>query len=249
MKKSTQAFGLSGSVVNHSVALVTAELKVEGAPMKKTAILFDVDGTLVDSNDAHAKAFVTAFKEVGCEVPYERVRRLIGKGGDKLIQEASGLDPESEKGQAASKLKKEIFRSEYLPQLKPFPGAKTLVEQAKSSGLRLIAASSASKEDLQSLLGIVGAADCFFDATSKDDVESSKPDPDIVLSALEQAQCTPDEAIMIGDTPYDIQAAERAGVDCVAVLTGGWRPDELKGARMIFRDPSEISEHLAELLN
>ncbi|HUR34611.1 MAG TPA: HAD family hydrolase [Vicinamibacterales bacterium] len=211
-----------------------------------TAVLFDVDGTLVDSNDAHARAWVEAFADSGIIVDFTRVRRCIGMGGDKLMPEVSGVNEESEKGTAIAKRRAEIFADRFLPALRPFPDAGRLVADLKDQGYTVVAASSAKRDELQPLLEIAGA-DALMDAsTSSDDAESSKPDPDIIHAALKRAGATAAEAVMIGDTPYDVEAARRAGLAVIAFRCGGWRDEDLTGAVAIYDGPWDLLRRLAE---
>src|SRR6185295_17126393 len=154
-------------------------------------VLLDIDGTLVDSNDAHAHAWVEALAEHGIEVPFARVRRLIGMGGDKLLPEVAKIDAESPQGRAILQRRGEIFQEKYMPSLKPFTGARALVERMDSEALTLVVASSAKADELKLLLARAGVADLIDGETSSDDAESSKPDPDIIEAALERGQLTP----------------------------------------------------------
>jgi HAD superfamily hydrolase (TIGR01509 family) len=204
------------------------------------AVLFDIDGTLVDSNDAHAQAWVDAFAEAGVTVDPVKVRRCIGMGGDKLMPAVSGIQEDSAQGKGISQRRGEIFRTKYLPSLRPFPRAADLVAAVKARGLTAVAASSASRKDLQALLQVAGAEGLLDEATSSDDAEQSKPDPDIVHAALDKAGSRPEETVMIGDTPYDVEAARRAGVDIIALRCGGWRDDDLRGAVAIYDGPWDL---------
>jgi HAD superfamily hydrolase (TIGR01509 family) len=215
-----------------------------GHPLK--AVLFDVDGTLVDSNDAHAHAWVKAFTEAGITVDFAHVRRCIGMGGDKLMPEVSGLAEDSPSGAKIAKRRGEIFTSEFLPKIQPFADAGRLVAAAKRLGLAVVAASSAKKEELDALLEIAGADRLMDAATSSDDAEESKPDPDIIQAALKRARAKPPEAIMIGDTPYDVEAARRAGVGIIAFRSGGWNDADLAGAIAIYDGPSDLVQQLDE---
>jgi HAD superfamily hydrolase (TIGR01509 family) len=208
------------------------------------AVLFDVDGTLVDSNDAHAEAWVKAFTEHGITVDSALVRRCIGMGGDKLMPAVSGMEEDSPLGETISKRRGEIFRQEFLPHLKAFEGARDLVAALKDRGYTAVAASSASKEDLKALLAVAGADGLMDDKTSSDDADDSKPDPDIIEAALKLAKASPAEAIMIGDTPYDVDAARRAGVETIAFRCGGWQDRDLEGAIAIFDGPSDLLEQI-----
>jgi HAD superfamily hydrolase (TIGR01509 family) len=204
------------------------------------AVLLDIDGTLIDSNDAHALAWVDALAEAGHGVTFDRVRRLIGKGGDKVLRELTSIDKESPRGKEIEERRSEIFRKQYLPRLRPFPGAKALLERMHARGLRLIAATSAREDEMEALLEKTGAPDLFFRATSSSEVERSKPDPDIVHAALRKAGCRPAAAIMLGDTPYDVDAARKAGVRVVALRSGGWSDEELRGAVAIYDGPQSL---------
>ena len=199
-----------------------------------TAVLFDVDGTLVDSNDAHAAAWVRAFEESGVIVDPAHVRRCIGMGGDKLMPEVSGIEHESRRGSAIARRRGEIFTAMLLPALEPFRDADKLVTAIKARGLTAVAASSAERSELKALLELAGADGLMDDATSSDEASESKPAPDIIEAALQKAGALPTEAIMIGDTPYDIDAARRAGVRTIAFRSGGWGDADLRGAVAIY---------------
>lgn len=207
-------------------------------------VIFDVDGTLVDSNEAHARAWVEAFGHSGHAVAYARIRSLIGMGGDKLIPAASGLSAESPEGKAIADRRAAIFRASHLPSIRTFPGSHDLVQALKDRGFRLAVASSAQSDELEPLLAIAGAQDLIEWKTSGDDVESSKPDPDIVAVALGRLRCRSEEAAMVGDTPYDVHAAKRAGVACVAFRCGGWNDEALAGAVAVYDGPWSLLEQL-----
>jgi HAD superfamily hydrolase (TIGR01509 family) len=208
--------------------------------MRVRAVLLDIDGTLVDSNDAHARAWVDAFAESGRTVPFERVRRLIGKGGDKLMPEVTGVDSESDEGKRIDARRSAIFKERYLPKLEPFPRAKELLERMRAGGLTLVVATSAKKDEMEPLLEICGATKLVAGRTSSDDAENSKPDGDIVAAALARAKVATAEALMLGDTPYDIEAATRVGVGTVAFRSGGWEDVALEGAVAIYADASDL---------
>jgi HAD superfamily hydrolase (TIGR01509 family) len=208
--------------------------------MAPRGVLLDVDGTLVDSNDSHALAWVRALREAGTEVPFSRIRYLIGMGGDKLLPRAAGISPESAEGQRISKRRSEIFKNDYLPALKAFPGATALLKHMRDNGFRMVAASSAEKEELMALLRICRADGLIEARISSDDADESKPSPDIVHAALANIRLAPDEAIMLGDTPYDIEAATAARVKTIAFRCGGWEDKDLAGAAAIYNDPCDL---------
>lgn len=212
--------------------------------MQRFAIL-DVDGTLIDSNDAHALSWVDVGAETDHPIEFDRVRWMIGMGGDKVLPQLTGLHENSEAGKRILDRRGEIFRDKYLPQLQPFPMTRELLERMRADGYELIVASSASEEDLHALLDQAGIRDLISERTSSDDAENSKPEPDIVVAALHRAAATPDQAIMLGDTPYDIEAARSAGVEVVALLCGGWSPRDLAGAAALYDAPADLLEHFS----
>jgi HAD superfamily hydrolase (TIGR01509 family) len=206
------------------------------------AVLLDIDGTLVDSNDAHAQSWVDALTQFGHPVSFERVRWLIGMGGDKLLSEL-GIDKESPLGQRIDARKSELFARDHLPHLAAFPRARELLLRLIDAGLELVVATSAKKDEVDALLERCGARDLVPTRASSDDAESSKPAPDIVHAALARAQVPPGAALMLGDTPYDVQAARRAGVHCIAVRSGGWGDGELDGALAVYDDVADLLAH------
>lgn len=208
------------------------------------AVLFDIDGTLLESNDAHAHSWVEALRGHGRDVPFDRVRSKIGMGGDKLLAELH-IDDEGVLGKAIQRSRANIMKSSYLPDLGPFHGSRMLVDMLRSRGLACVAVSSATEADVSDLLRAAGVADLMHDVVCADDVEASKPDPDIVQAALDRLEILSDEAVMLGDTPYDIEAARRARVVAIALRCGGfWTDDDLAGAIAIFDDPADLAAHL-----
>jgi phosphoglycolate phosphatase-like HAD superfamily hydrolase len=204
-------------------------------------VLLDIDGTLLDSNDGHAAAWADVFAENGMDIPFERVRPLIGMGGDRLLPMLAGIEEESREGKRLTDQKKAIFAEQYLPHLQPTRGARLLVEQMVAERLKLLVATSAGDDELHALLDRAGVSDLIQGATSSGDVESSKPDPDVIGAALRKGPLSPDDVIMIGDTPYDIAAAAKVGVPTVALRCGGWWDDlALGGAIAIYDDPADL---------
>jgi HAD superfamily hydrolase (TIGR01509 family) len=203
-------------------------------------VLLDVDGTLVDSNDAHAQAWFDVLDHNGYRTDLSRVRALIGKGGDKLIPEVTGLEAGSHEAKRLSSERGALFQRVYLPQLRAFPKAEALLRRFSSAELRLIVASSAKEDELRPLLELCGALPYVQHQTSSDDAAHSKPDPDIVQVALRKAKCSPGEAVMLGDTPYDVEAALRAGVRAVAVRSGGHPDALLARAVAIYDDAADL---------
>ena len=213
------------------------------------AVILDMDGTLVDSNWAHARAWVDALREHGYNPPYEQVLPLIGMGGDQLLPiVADGLQKASPLGSAIAARKKAVFHETYFPQVKPFPQVRALVERMRADGLSVVVGTSSGAKDAERLLEMVGIADLIDSATSADDAKRSKPAPDIVLAALAKTGKPAERVLMIGDTPYDIQAAEPTGVGVIAVRCGGWQDDQLQGALEIYDSPQDLLAHYDESL-
>jgi HAD superfamily hydrolase (TIGR01509 family) len=214
--------------------------------MKCSAVILDVDGTLVDSNDAHARAWMDAFGEFGVAAAFDQVRRSIGMGGDKLMPLVSGIEEDSDLGEKIANRRAEVFKSRYLPEIQPLPGTRELVERLLADGFELAVASSAKKDELTPLLARAGVEHLIAKRTSSDDAENSKPDPDIVVAALKRVKVSASEVIMIGDTPYDVIAAKRAGIEIIGVESGGWTTEALAGALAVYRDPADILARYGE---
>jgi len=207
-------------------------------------ILLDVDGTLVLSNDAQAQAWVEAFKAHDRDVPFDKVRPLIGMGGDKVVPElAPGLSGEDGEGKKIADTRKELMMTQFGPTLRPAPGSRAFVERAQQEGLTLVVASSATTEELETLLTVARVDDLLHARTTMDDAGQSKPAPDIVAVALEKSGVPAGEAVMIGDSPYDIASAAQVGVGTIALRCGGFSDDDLKGAWAIYDDPADLLAH------
>lgn len=208
--------------------------------------LLDIDGTLIDSNDQHAQAWVDVGREFGIDIDYDHVRRLIGMGGDKVLPEVAGIEEDSPQGEKIKERRGEIFRETYLPNLEPFPQARELLQRLRDDGWKLVVATSASKDDMDGLLKQAGIKDLIEEKASSSDAEESKPDPDIVQAALKTADARPEQALMLGDTPYDVTASGRAGVRCVALRCGGWGDADLGDAVAVYDDPADLLSRYAE---
>lgn len=217
--------------------------------MDLKGVLLDIDGTLLFSNEAHAQAFAEAATELGMASDLPRIRQLIGKGGDKLIPEAFGFDAESPQGKQLGERKKKIFKERYLPTLQPTPGARALVSRFLQEKLKVVAATSAPEAEARQLLERAGVADLVGNVTSADDAESSKPDPDILQAALRKIGEKMNTVVLLGDTPYDVEAARRAGIRMLAVRCGGWSDSDLHGASAIVDDPADLLSHFQEILH
>ena len=211
---------------------------MSGLPFK--TLLFDLDGTLIDSNGAHAEAWTNALRQHGVHAGLDQIRRMIGMGGDKILLAVAGVSESSDDGQAIARRKKEIFNT-LLPGLQPTRGARLLLEYLRDLHVDRVIATSADDREMSALLERAGVEDLFAKRTSKDDAEASKPDPDIVHAALAKSRARPAETMLVGDTPYDIEAAQRAGIDAIALRCGGyWTDSSLRGAAAIFDDPQAL---------
>ena len=204
------------------------------------AVFFDIDGTLIDSNDAHTRAWIQTLQGHDRSVSYEQMRCLIGKGSDKVFAELLGIESDSALAKQITEDRTQLLLSSFIPNLNPTPGARLLVQRMRSEGLRLVIASS-SGEELPALLAQADLRDLLDTAVSSDEAKASKPDGDIIEVALQKAGVQPSEAVMVGDTPYDIAAAKAAGVKCIALRCGGyWEDAALSEAAAIFDDPAAL---------
>lgn len=207
------------------------------------AVIFDVDGTLIDSVPQHARAWQDAFRDFGHDISFEDLRRQIGKGGDLLIPVFLSEAEIAEKGEALEKHRSRILKERYLPTIRGLPQVRALVERLLADGRQLALASSAKGDELQTYKKIAGIEDLIGTETSSDDAEESKPNPDIFEAALDRLDgIAADDAIVIGDTPYDAEAASKAGIRTIGLLSGGWTAEDLTGAGCIatYRDPAEL---------
>lgn len=208
--------------------------------MTLKAVLCDIDGTLIDSNAAHAESWQRTFEHFGIPATFEQVLKQIGKGGDHLLPV---FVPKHELEKIEDKLKehrKKLFHRDYLQTIRPFPKVRALLQRMREQGLRVCVASSSDKEDLAKFKEIANITDLVEQETSADDARHSKPDPDIFQAAMGRLGLRPQEVIALGDTPYDIEAARRAGVDTIAVLSGGWSAEDLSGAVAIYNDAAHL---------
>ena len=211
--------------------------------LRVETVLFDIDGTLIDSNDAHAQSWTQALGEHGIAVAVEYIRRFVGMGGDKLLPLVARVSEESEVGRAIAKRKKAIF-GKVLPDLQPTPGARQLVAYLREQRVDVVIATSADAREASQLLERAGVDDLIAQRASKDDAERSKPDPDIVRAALARSHARLGTSVMVGDTPYDIEAARRSGIRAFALRCGGyWTDAALRGADGIFDNPAALLAH------
>jgi HAD superfamily hydrolase (TIGR01549 family) len=207
--------------------------------------ILDVDGTLVDTNYHHALAWYRSFRARGIVLPLWRLHRHVGMGGDKYVAALAGDEVEERLGDELRADWQRLF-DELLPEVSPVEGARALIADLKERGHEVVLASSAVAEHLDAFLTLLEAREITDSWTSKDDVERSKPDPDLVQAAL--AKATSDDAVMVGDTPWDVEAARRAGVETICVVTGGFSEQELRdaGAAAVFESVEALRRSLDE---
>ena len=209
--------------------------------MPKAAI-FDVDGTLLDSVDLHALAWHEAMVRFGHNVSLEQARSQIGKGGDKLIPVFLSEDAQRDHGKELDAWRSEHFKAKYLSLIKPFSAVPDLLQRSRDAGLQIAIASSAKKDELEKYLEIAGVRKLIDEIVSSEDVDESKPAPDIFEAVLKKLAIHGDDAVAIGDTPYDAEAAGKAGVRTIGVLCGGFKESELRkaGCAEIYPGPAAL---------
>ena len=212
--------------------------------MAKAAIL-DVDGTLVDTNYQHALAWYRAFRQNDFVIPIWKIHRAIGMGGDQLVAHLIGEEAAEEHEDALRAAEKPIYLT-MIEECEPLEGARDLIADLKQRGKTVVLASSAKGSEIEHYLDLLDARDLADDWTMSDDVEQTKPAPDLVQAALEKAGT--EDAVMVGDTTWDIEAAKRAGIETIAVMTGGFSEDELKdaGAAQVFESIEELRRRIGD---
>jgi HAD superfamily hydrolase (TIGR01509 family) len=215
------------------------------------AVIFDIDGTLVDSVDLHARAWQEAFAKFGHNVGFLEVRQQIGKGGDQLLPVFLTEQEQAQSGKELENYRGKLFKEKYLPLVKPFPRVRELFLRLKQDGKQLMLASSAKSDEIETYKRIAHIEDLVQKETSSDDVERSKPHPDIFEAALERLHhVTPQEAVAIGDSPYDAIAAGKLDIASIGVLSGGFPEEELReaGCAVIYKDCADLLEHYEDSL-
>lgn len=206
------------------------------------AVLCDLDGTLLDSNHFHAEAWQRTFENFGFAVSFDDMLKQIGKGGDQVISTVLPAERVAELEEDLKNFRKDLFHREYMDRIVPFSDAKLLIQRMRQEGLRVSVASSTDKEDLHAFLMLLRIHPLVEQSTTADDAEQTKPEPDIFQAALKKLELAPADAVALGDTPWDIQAAGKAGVSTIALTCGGWTEQELKeaGAIAVYRDPADL---------
>jgi HAD superfamily hydrolase (TIGR01549 family) len=207
------------------------------------AVIFDIDGTLLDSVDLHARAWVEAFAQFGVATQQADVRRQIGKGGDELMPVFLSREQIEREGEAIESYRSDLFKRAYLPQVRPFPEVRALFERIREAGLAIALASSGKRSEVDHYTDILEIGDLIDVATSSDDADRSKPHPDIFEAALGKlGGLAPDAIMVVGDTPYDAEAAAKAGLRTIGLLCGGFPESDLRaaGCVAIYQSPRAL---------
>ncbi len=214
------------------------------------AFIFDVDGTLIDSVDAHADSWTRTLRQFGCDAPYDKVRSQIGKNSDLFLREFLTAEEIGRHGEAMKNERKHLFESEYLHDIAAFPKVPELMEKILAENMQIALATSATGEEIENYKKIADIADLIEHQTHSDDIEHSKPHPATFQAAFEQLHdVEPSEVLVIGDSPWDAKAATRGGFVAVGVLCGGFEEAELlqAGCKAVFEDPRDLLRNFDDL--
>jgi len=214
--------------------------------LRAEAVILDIDGTLIDSNFQHTVAWQRAFRDCGDEVAAWRIHRCVGMGGDQIVRTLLGDAAEEEKGEEIREAEKARYEV-LMPEVRPFHGAHDVIAGLKDRGFTVVLASSAKEDEVEHYIELLEAGDLHDGYTSSADVEATKPEPDLIEAAIEKAGGA--EAVMVGDSVWDIEAAQRAGLDTVAVLCGGFGKAELEGAgaEIVVETITDVPDQLSSL--
>ena len=221
------------------------------------AVIFDIDGTLVDTVDFHAQSWDRTFQHFGHQIPYDQIRAQIGKGSDKLMPVFFSLeelnksddDPRLTFGERMRDYRRELYKREYHSRIKAFPQVRELFKRIKAEGKRVALASSATKDDVATYKQIMDVEDLIDAATTTSEVESSKPEPDVFFVTLDKlGGIAPNNVIVVGDTPYDAEAAGKALLRTIGVLSGGFSAEKLRqaGCIAIYQNIADLLAHYDE---
>jgi phosphoglycolate phosphatase-like HAD superfamily hydrolase len=203
-------------------------------------VILDLDGTLLDTKEAHALSWLVALHEVERDVHVEQLRSLVGLTSAEILAAASGLAAHDAVGRRVLQRRAEIFRTWYLKRLRPFMGTRALLQRMRREGLRLVACTAGPVDEAVGLLRTAGIGDLLDDAVAQDDTLGLATHRDVIEAAVAQCACVRDGIVLLGDTPYDVDAGRRAGIAVVAVRCGGWADAALQGADALFDDPRDL---------
>jgi HAD superfamily hydrolase (TIGR01509 family) len=214
----------------------------------KKVLLSDIDGTLVDSNSLHAEAWRRTFEHFGIEVGLDEAWSQIGKGGDQLIPVFVSAEDRERLEDRIKRYREELMEREYMPRMVAFAQARDLLERVRKGGMRIVLATSAKANDLAFYKRLVGMEDLVDEEATSSDAKESKPEPDIFAAALKKAGAGPEDAVALGDTPYDAEAAGKLGIPTIGLTCGGWKRSDLisAGCIQVFRNPQHLLAELAQ---
>jgi len=214
------------------------------------AFIFDIDGTLVDSNELHVDSWDRAFRHFGKEFPREKLRAQIGKGSDQYLPEFLTPEEIDRFGKDLDDYRSDLFKKEYLPKVRPFPKVRELFQRIRDDDKRIVLASSGKKADTKYYIDLLKIEDLIEGYTSGDDAENAKPAPDIFVASVKKlGGISPADALTVGDTRFDIEAASKAGLKTIAFVCGGTSESVLReaGAIAIYNDPADFLAHYGDL--
>ena len=208
----------------------------------KKVLLSDIDGTLVDSNALHAESWRRTFEHFGIEVGLDEAWSQIGKGGDQLIPVFVSAEDRAQLEGSIKRYREDLMKREYMPRMLAFAQARNLLERVKKSGMRIVLATSAKDDDLAFYKRLVGMEDLVDEEATSSDAQESKPEPDIFAAALKKVAAEPEDAVALGDTPYDAEAAGKLGIRTIGLTCGGWKRRDLlnAGCVQVFRNPQHL---------
>ena len=212
--------------------------------MRLQGVIFDIDGTLVDSNEAHIDCWLEAFRQFGKTFDRETLRGQMGKGGDLLVPDLLNAREMRSFGRDLQKSRGKLYKEKYLPRIKPFPAIRSLFQSLRARGVKLVLASSSDAEEVQYYTGLLEVGDLLEGSTSKNDAQFSKPSPEIFCAALERLGTDDARTITVGDTPYDILASHRVPLPVIAVRSGGVPDEFLSKAEFLFDDVGEMGREI-----
>jgi beta-phosphoglucomutase-like phosphatase (HAD superfamily) len=217
------------------------------ATRKIEGLIFDIDGTLTDSNDIHAEAWQEAFRNFDVDFPYEEIRGQMGKGGDLLVPDLLDARQMRRFGDELRQYRKEIFQDRYMARIRPFPRIPETFASLAALGIRMALGSSSDEEEVKYYVELLKIGDFIHKSTSKNDAEHSKPSPEIFQAALDGLGTDETLTATVGDTPYDIIASHRIPLPAIAVLSGGFAPEDLRQSEFLFDGAEEIPRRIDEL--
>jgi HAD superfamily hydrolase (TIGR01509 family) len=215
--------------------------------MMRKVLLSDIDGTLVDSNSLHAESWRRTFEHFGIEIGLDEAWSQIGKGGDQLIPMFVSAEDCERLEDDMKRYREDLMKREYMSRMVPFAQARNLLKKVRKGGMRIVLATSAKDDDLIFYKRLVGMEDLVDEEATSSDAKESKPEPDIFAAALKKAGAGPEDAIALGDTPYDAEAAGKLGIPSIGLTCGGWKRSDLlsAGCIQVFRDPQHLLAEFA----